>query len=172
MQDITRQSWFSYLSEDQQALASTAYFLLEQGQQAQVSDYSYVVFPMAKAYEGFLKKYFFELGLISQQTYESRRFRVGRAFNPDLNSNQQDELWIFDDVARMCGLALAREMWDAWLECRNQVFHYFPLHNKTLSLAQAEAKLQQLALVMEGAVRCQTRVLAQQPISNQVVANL
>lgn len=166
MQDITHQAWFSYLSIDQQNLATTAYALLEQGEREQVSDYSYVVFPMAKAYEGFLKKYFFELGLISMQTYESRRFRVGRAFNPDLNSTQQDDLWIFDDVARMCGLALAREMWDAWIECRNQVFHYFPLQNRALSLAQADAKLQQLASVMEGAIRCQTRNSDQQSSSN------
>ena len=157
MQDITHQAWFSYLSADQQNLVKTAWLLVESGDQEQVTDYSYVVFPMAKAYEGFLKKYFFELGLITQSVYESRRFRVGRAFNPDVSSNQRDELWLFDDVARMCGLALAREMWDAWLECRNQVFHYFPLQNKTLSLAQAEAKLLQLAMVMEGAIRCQAR---------------
>lgn len=158
MQDVTQQVWFSYLSPDQQDLARTAYTLLTAGEQGEVSDYSYVVFPMAKAYEGFLKKYFFELGLISQQVYEGRRFRVGRAFNPDLSMSQQDELWIFDDVARMCGTALAREMWNAWLECRNQVFHYFPLHNTQLSLAAAEAKLTQLAAVMEGAVRCQARI--------------
>lgn len=163
MLSITNQTWFTYLSLDQQVLAETAIKLLKQGEAVQMNDYSYVVFPLAKAYEGFLKKYFFELGLISQSVFESRRFRIGRAFNPDLNGNQQDELWIFDDVARMCGVTLAREMWDAWLECRNQVFHYFPLQNKTLSLAQAEAKLQQLALVMEGAVRCQAQEFGTTP---------
>ncbi len=166
MQDITQQAWFSYLSSDQQDLVNTAYLLIESGEQEQITDYSYAVFPMAKAYEGFLKKYFFELGLITQQVYEGRRFRVGRAFNPDLNNYQQDELWIFDDVAHMCGHALAREMWDAWIECRNQVFHYFPLQNRALSLAQAEAKLQQLASVMEGAIRCQARITTQQSSNN------
>jgi hypothetical protein len=40
-------------------------------------DYAFVVFPAAKAYEGFLKKVLFDLKLITKQQYLGDRFRIG-----------------------------------------------------------------------------------------------
>ena len=42
-------------------------------------DYGFVVFASAKAYEGFLKKLFLDMGLITKQQFESDHFRIGRA---------------------------------------------------------------------------------------------
>ena len=47
-------------------------------------DFSFVIFPFAKVYEGFLKKFFYKIGAINQHQYESERWRVGKALNPSL----------------------------------------------------------------------------------------
>jgi hypothetical protein len=49
-----------------------------------ISDYSFIVAPAAKAYEGYLKEFFFRIGLIDKYTYQSDRFRVGKTLNPSL----------------------------------------------------------------------------------------
>ena len=109
---------------------------------------------MAKAYEGFLKDYFLEMGLISQANYEDRRFRMGKALNPDIHPDRRHDDWVYDKVARACGPTLARQSWNTWLECRNQVFHYFPHNEKRLSLAQAGAYLEMIAQTMELFMLC------------------
>ncbi len=161
MFDIKTQSWYLYLSPAERLLVDTSVQLLNQSAPEVYPDYSFVVFPMAKAYEGFLKSYFFDLGLISKQVYESHRFRIGRAFNPDVNMGQRDDLWIYDDVAHFCGEVTAREMWDAWTQCRNQVFHFFPLQHQPLSLLEAKRKIRKLAMAIDSAVHCQEQVKKQ-----------
>ena len=167
MFDIKTQTWYSFLTDAERQLIDTSFQLLAQINQDTYTDYSFIVFPMAKAYEGFLKTYLLDLGLISQHVYESRRFRIGRALNPDINNGQRDDLWLFDDVARVCGLEMAREMWDAWIECRNQVFHFFPLQHQQLTHAAAQAKLHQIAMAMDGAVRCHTNAKMQMQLQSQ-----
>lgn len=121
----------------------------------QFSDYSFIVFPMAKAYEGFLKQYLFQLHLISSETYQDHRFRIGRALNPDLRNHQRDEQWLYDDVVRLCSDSLGRQLWDTWLQCRNRVFHYFPAATQQLSLEQAGEYLVLIANTMAEAFACQ-----------------
>ncbi len=121
-----------------------------------ISDYAFIVFPIAKAYEGFLKEFLYALELIDQRTFEGKRFRIGRALNPDINENQRDEWWLYDDVSRLCGDALASTLWNAWLECRNRVFHYYPMTVTALSLTQAHACIVELSQAIESAVACQT----------------
>lgn len=162
MQDFSSQAWFEYLTDWQRELVQTSESLLSKEKEPSVSnaqnldfiDYSYIVFPMAKAYEGFLKKYFFDQGLIDKRTYFGKRFRVGRALNPDVRQQQRDRYWIFDDVVRFCGESMARELWETWLECRNRVFHFFPDEVGKLSLSQVENKLEKMATAMKNAVSC------------------
>lgn len=148
--------WFVFLSEDQQLLVKTAISLFEfvetSGQE--FFDYSFIVFPMAKAYEGFLKRYLNRVGLISQEVYESNRFRIGRALNPDLNHNHRDEHWYYDDIESVCGKEIGREMWETWLTCRNQVFHYFPNKNHFLSQEQARQYLIKMMDSMDHLINC------------------
>ena len=145
-------AWYQYLDPCQRALIDTSLRLLDKKQElAGLPDYSFLVFPMAKTYEGFLKQIFFDLGLIDRQTFEGRRFRIGRALNPDIRNHQRDEDWLYDDVVRAFGEPIARDLWNVWLECRNHVFHYFPDCKQSVSWSVAEAKLTMMIDAMEAA---------------------
>ena len=74
------------MEEPMRDLVGESYLLLEREERLNenLHDYSFVVFPMAKAYEGFLKKLFFDLGLINKRQYQGDRFRVGKSLNPNL----------------------------------------------------------------------------------------
>lgn len=151
---------FSYLDHWQQQQLRLAFSLWQREQQTKTHfvDYSYIVFPMAKAYEGFLKRYLLDLGLISTEVYRSKRFRIGRALNPDVRMTQRDEFWLYDEVADVCGPIIAREIWDAWLTCRNRVFHYFPDRESGLSLEQAGHYLRIIFEIMQKAISCQNLI--------------
>jgi hypothetical protein len=152
---LSTASWYMSLTPWQQELVDSSYQLADQLSSSEpLRDYGCVVFGMAKAYEGFLKKYFLDLHLISLEEYHSRKFRIGRAFNPDVGPRQRNEFWIYDDVARLCGSDLARVLWDAWLVGRNQIFHYFPDEKGKLSLSQAKKLLEVLAEAMNQAIQC------------------
>lgn len=142
--------WYQYLDECQKGLVDISLGLInKQEQLSDLQDFSFIVFSMAKTYEGFLKKVFFDLELISKQTYEGRRFRIGRALNPDIRNHQRDEDWLFDDVARRFGEPLARQLWDTWLICRNHVFHYFNDCKQALSFAEAVKRIEMMVDSMQ-----------------------
>jgi len=150
--------FFAELDHWQRQLVSLSVTLWEREKTAgsHFSDYSFVVFPMAKAYEGFLKSYLLKNALISNTTYQSKRFRIGRALNPDLRMSSRDEEWFFDNIERMCGTEIARGIWDTWLKCRNRVFHYFPDRPNNLTLEQAGQYLDEMSEIMMKAISCQT----------------
>ncbi len=153
---ITQEHWFEKIPDRSKNMLVLALNLFERevAQETNFDDYSYVVFPAAKAYEGFLKHYFFTQGLITKRTYEGRRFRIGRALNPDMHPNGRDEYWLFDDVSSRCGAKVARELWDTWLNCRNQVFHFFPNKESKLSLGQARQKLEKVLSAVRMLIMC------------------
>jgi hypothetical protein len=156
MRSLISESWFLSLDPTQQALVELSIRLYERevADNQILVDYSFVLFPMSKAYEGFLKKYLFDIQIINLQQYESKRFRIGRALNPDISDNHRDEHWLFDDVSRKCGDEVAREIWQTWLECRNRVFHYFPDQKTTLELAEVSARMKQVIQAMRSAFAC------------------
>lgn len=172
MHTILERPWFLQLPEEQQKLIELSIVLYEREQKlgTQLTDYSFIIFPIAKAYEGFIKQYLYDLHLISQNTFEGRRFRLGRALNPDIRESQRDEFWLFDDLANMCGEQIARSMWETWLECRNRIFHYFPSRNVQLTLTAAGSRLQLLDETITNAYQCRVDNLAQQ--NDVVVRNL
>ena len=51
-------------------------------QKDHISDYSFLVAPIAKAYEGFLKDFFLQIGIIDKHAYNSDNLRVGKTLNP------------------------------------------------------------------------------------------
>jgi hypothetical protein len=116
-------------------------------------DYAFLVFPIAKAYEGFLKLYFQRLGVLNQAHSESRLFRIGRSFNPDLPPHLRDEVWIYDDVSRESGKEIARGLWEIWVEGRNHLFHYFPQHRRTVDYEQARKLIDRFVEAMEIALQ-------------------
>lgn len=153
MQSFASCLWFQYLTPWQQQLAQTSEALINHFSQNKVyvADYSFLVFPMAKAYEGFLKKLLFDWQLINQAVYEGNRFRIGRALNPDVSRDQRDQYWLYDDVVRLTNDEIAHQLWQAWLKGRNRVFHFFPKDASSLSFKQAVGKVELLSLAMTGA---------------------
>jgi hypothetical protein len=150
MQFDQQSSWFKYLGPLQADLVKTSFYLSEQFvENHYINDYSFIVFPMAKAYEGFLKKVLLDLNLITHKVYYGRRFRIGRALNPDVRPNQRDKWWLYDDLSRIFNQELAREIWQTWLECRNHVFHFFPNGEQTLNMDEAKSCLNKMQVVME-----------------------
>jgi len=130
-----------YLSEDQYELVTDVETVLKRLELKDgISDYSFLVAPVAKAYEGFLKDFFLKIGLISDNDYESDRFRVGKTLNPSLRYKRFS---IFQKLAdfHQDGEELAESLWDAWKFGRNEIFHYFPNDVKKLSKAEAEDRI-------------------------------
>ena len=78
--------WYDYLEEDLRELLAEAFELIEKVPDWHdgFHDYSFIVFPAAKAYEGYLKKLFLDLGFIERDDYYGKRFRIGMALNPQL----------------------------------------------------------------------------------------
>jgi len=60
-------------------------------QEDNISDYSFLVFPFAKAYEGFLKRFFLDMKLISKDEYYSDDIRIGRILNPNYIKEKSKE---------------------------------------------------------------------------------
>lgn len=152
-------TWFVFLDEEAKIQVMQSVELVERERRLRSAfhDYSFVVFPMSKAYESFLKKFLHTLGLIDRNQYEHRDFRIGRSLNPDLPPRLHDEQWLFDDLAAACTPQLGRRLWDIWIECRNQVFHYFPDEKRNITLDQAERMLHLLDEGMRDAFSCVKR---------------
>ena len=144
-------AWWSFLGGDLQELLGESQKLLQEASSWQTTfhDYSFIVFPAAKAYEGFLKKVFLNLGFISEEDYFGNRFRIGKALNPSLDPKYKDEN-VYEKVVKFCeGKNLADEMWNAWKLCRNQVFHWFPNEKNNLTYSQAGERIALIIKTMD-----------------------
>lgn len=156
MDDLTKSLVWTYLDEGMKDLMQESYYLLGREEAhlqepgvLPLHDYSFVVFPAAKAFEGFLKKVFFEMGFITKAQYKGDRFRIGRSINPNLPIRYRWD-WVFGKMARFCrGEELPREIWDVWKTARNGVFHFFPGHARFVTLEEAKGLLVRLVETME-----------------------
>jgi hypothetical protein len=155
--EVTQLPWFSLLDQAVQKLLILSLELLEREKKlsSNFPDYAFILFPIGKAYEGFLKGFLLRFGLITEKVYLGRKFRIGRALNPDISPNQRDQWWLYDDVSRQCGDELARKIWNAWILGRNHVFHFFPEEKNTYTLQQVETKINLLLEVFEDAWQCE-----------------
>lgn len=147
----SKKAWWKFLSPDLKELLSQSFFLLEDvsNSRTKFNDYSFVVFPAAKAYEGFLKSVFLERGFISKEDYYGSRFRIGKALNPQLEEKYRNES-VYDRIATSCGgKELADLLWETWRLCRNLVFHWFPEKTEFLSLSDARERLMMITRAMD-----------------------
>ncbi len=156
IRDFESSSWYAFFDENGRRLVSLSLALYERERRMHTTlqSYSFLVFPMAKAYEGFLKLYLKKMGLLNRGDYSDAKFRIGRALNPDISERHKDEWWLYDDVVTVCGEKVARDLWDAWIQCRNRVFHYYFDEEVEMTLPQAEKKMEQMASAMEAALQC------------------
>ncbi len=145
---------WSYLSSGQRELVIDGALLVEDREKhpdQRLSDYSYLVFPYAKLYEGFLKQLFLDLKIIREQEYLGEHFRVGKVLSPNL-AHLLKAKSAYGQLAKTYGQEVADKLWFAWKQGRNMVFHYFPHNLRRLSYDDAEVVIMEIVAAMEYAV--------------------
>jgi hypothetical protein len=145
---------WNYLSPDQRVLARDGAFLVADTQihhDEEPTDYSYVVFPFAKLYEGFLKQLFLDLGIIREREYRSEHFRIGKVLSPNLVGRLRGNS-AYGQIQERYGKELATRLWHTWKNGRNMVFHYFPHNYRALNLDQANGVVAQIIDTMNEAI--------------------
>lgn len=145
---------WNYLSPEQRALAADGKLLIEDRAlhpNERLSDYSYLVFPFAKLYEGFLKQVFRDLHVIDERDYRSDHFRVGKALSPNL-ARRLGRRSAYAQMETRFGARLASHLWQAWKQARNLVFHYFPHNIRALTQDEALRLIAMLVEAMDMAV--------------------
>lgn len=153
---LEKRVWWEYLEEDLQELLREAESLVNAVESWEVKfhDYSFVVFPAAKAYEGFLKKLFLDLGLISERDYYGKRFRIGKALNPELERHLRQKEGVYDKLTDFCGeKTLADKLWETWKLSRNRLFHWFPDEKNAVTFEEAKTRVNMVIDAIERAFR-------------------
>lgn len=150
-------NWWRYLDENLRDLIKQSIDLVTQETEREKTqevykDYSFIVFPAAKAYEGFLKKLFLDMKLISNAQYYGDHFRIGRALSPTLPKRYRSG-WVYGKLVGVCGNEeLPMAMWDVWRNARNRIFHFFPQSMHSISLDEARSLVMAITFVMERAL--------------------
>jgi len=145
---------WNFFTSQEKMLYEDGMFLLSDSkrhQSEEPTDYSYLVFPFAKLYEGFLKDLFLKLGIISQRDYRSDHFRIGKVLSPNL-ARRLGGRSAYGQLKERYGPNLPILLWRAWKEGRNLVFHYFPHNYRVLTRDEAEQSVRLLVEAMEEGV--------------------
>ncbi len=144
----------NYLSSEGNSLIDEGIHLIDEAEKHMGSfrDFSFVVFPFAKSYEGFLKQIFYDLGFISGLEYRSRHFRIGKVMSPNLQRRLRNKS-IYGKICNKVGCELSDLIWNAWKEGRNEIFHFYTNGVKSISLQEAKQKSKMLVMVMETTYR-------------------
>lgn len=154
---LENRAWWSYLEEDLQELIRESSLLITKVEnwEEKFHDYAFVVFPAAKAYEGFLKKLFYDLRLISEEQFRGKRFRVGKALNPELSVRLRKSYGVYYKLIEYCAgdYGLADNLWDTWKEARNVLFHWFPNEKNAISYNEAKEKFDMILTTLDKAFK-------------------
>ena len=149
---LESRSWWNYIHEDLRELLREATLLVNkvEGWEEKFHDYAFIVFPAAKAYEGFLKTLFRDLGFIDGKDFYGKRFRVGKALNPALDRHLREKESVYDKLVDFCqGKDLPDAMWNTWKEGRNLLFHWFPNQKNAISYEEAEKRVSKIFDTMD-----------------------
>ena len=168
MEGLEEKKWWGYIEEDLQELLKESFLLVEilkgmgadlPGGKGQFHDYSFVVFPAAKAYEGFLKKLLLDLKFITEDDYYGKHFRIGKGLNPFLPKEIRNNSWVYERVVEFCqGKDLANKLWETWKSSRNLVFHWFPNEKNAITLTEAEERINLIIDAIDSAFKeCRIR---------------
>ena len=157
MHTVDRESpLWEYLTKELRALVEDGERLMtfvdEHGERAGITDFSFLVFSFAKAYEGFLKKILLDVGYLKHDEYYGDEMRIGRILNPSYKKEKQS---IYE---ALCGSSAKRKdltlrMWGMWKKGRNTVFHYFPHNFKRLKHEEAVKIVEEFVAVMQAVVK-------------------
>lgn len=159
MQLISRDSvLWEYLEPDIQGLLADGEHLLDlvREEDKNTTDFSYLVFPISKAYEGFLKKLFMDTGVINEKDYYGDEVRIGRILSPNFrkaNAKLFRKICLRESASKNeAGEDLADRLWGVWHIGRNRVFHYFPHNFRRLNYSEALEIIHRVVSQMEEAV--------------------
>jgi hypothetical protein len=144
--------WWGYVDVDLKELLKESLLLIKSvpDWKEQFHDYSFVVFPAAKAYEGYLKKVFYDLGFISKNEYMGNRLRIGMVLNPSLDREKYRGRSVYDMMVDFCqGEDLAKVMWDTWKGSRNMLFHWFPDEVNAIDFEEAKERVRDVINTMD-----------------------
>lgn len=144
-------NFWNYISQGQKDLILEGNFLMNEvirKSEFQFKDYSFLVFPYAKAYEGYLKEVFKDIGYISHLDYISDHLRLGKLMSPNLLGRLGDRS-LYRKLRDNTSKEMADRVWNTWKVGRNQVFHYFPHNLKALTFEEAEQRVNDIVQTME-----------------------
>ena len=145
--------FWRYLSQTQKDLILEGQYLLDdiiRHHAYQFKDYSFLVFPFAKSFEGFLKQLFKDVKFISHLDYISDHLRLGKLMSPNLLPKLGDRS-LFKKMEETVNRDFAERVWQTWKTGRNQIFHYFPHNLKAISFVEAEEIIEGIIRTMEEA---------------------
>jgi hypothetical protein len=143
--------FWDYLSPQQKDLILEGNYLMNdviKHSSYQFKDYSFLVFPFAKAYEGFLKTLFKDIKFISHLDYISDHLRLGKLLSPFMMTRLGDRS-LYTKIKTHVSQELADRIWNAWKKGRNQVFHYFPHNTKSLTFQEANDIVDEMIQTMQ-----------------------
>lgn len=146
-------AFWEYLSQPQRDLILEGNYLMKDiiGHSSyHFKDYSFLVFPIAKAYEGYLKTLFKDVKFISHLDYISDHLRLGKLLSPFL-VGRLGERSLYKKIKDAASKELADQIWTAWKIGRNEIFHYFPHNLKGISFEEAQNIVDQIFDAMEAA---------------------
>ncbi len=144
-----------YLSQSQKDLLLEGDYLMNdviKHNNYSFKDYSFLIFPYAKAYEGYLKKLFFDLGFLSHLDYISDHLRLGKLMSPQLIDHLGDRS-LFKKIKERSTKETADMIWETWKVGRNQIFHYFPHNTRGVTFEEAEETVNRIIVTMQEAYK-------------------
>ena|SRR5579859_1268541 len=154
--NLKTKPWYNYLEEDLRELLIESFQLIDDvpSWTYHFHDYSFIVFPAAKAYEGYLKKLFLDLGFIGKEDYFGTHFRIGKALNPQLEPRFRQTESVYDRLEEFSGSKyLGNLLWDTWKNCRNLVFHWFPDEKRAIDFDEAKERVERVIEAIDESYR-------------------
>lgn len=150
---LEKKPLWQYFSQTQKDLILEGQYIMHEiieDHAYQFKDYSFLIFPFAKTYEGFLKQLFKDIGFISHLDYISDHLRLGKLLSPHLLVKLGDRS-LYRKIQEYGGEELASRIWKSWKLGRNVIFHYFPHNLKAVSFSEAGTIIDELLSTMEDA---------------------
>lgn len=151
VEESTKGMLWAYLSQSQRDLIDEGQYLMNeviQDHAYRFKDYSFLIFPFAKAYEGFLKQMFKDIGFISHLDYISDHLRLGKLLSPYLIMKLGNRS-LFEKMRQNGSRELADRVWKTWKLGRNEIFHYFPHNVRAVTFEEANRTVASILETME-----------------------
>ena len=161
VENFIAQHTYSYLNVNDRIEIRDGLLLLQfvKNKKLPLKNYTSLVRNFAVAYEGFLIKFLFDLGIIDDSKISDTRYlNVGNYIKPKENGKNDLEFRYPQLLKKKP--SLANKMWVYWQECRNDYLHSDPLKFPTINkIEDAESKIREIIGIMEDCLNIFSNVL-------------